>query len=149
MFKVIEELHRSLVSTKTRAFKDRGINNLGGFFEHFPTFSNARKQLQAPILMPLIDLSLAIISAINAVRRVGEIAIHLATVDYSFALDSTAKFFKEVFATAYYTLAALTDTLSSTLALATRTLVTAGLGVAKITGDLLDCCNPASNLKLI
>ncbi len=141
--------HRWLDKTVLTETRSSG-NYQKGFFSSFDSFSDAKSNLKALLVLPIDNLFSTLVYVSKALRNiiygVMNIVIGAATFNKK-ELQSGLGFFKtaglELVAAVYSAVSIITDTLAALLSLMTHSLFTLARGAGKAKDAILDSFTPS------
>ncbi|KTC66226.1 hypothetical protein Lade_0884 [Legionella adelaidensis] len=96
------------------------------FFSPYKSFHDFRKQLKAPIQMPVMNIAVALFHSLNAVLFAVNAFVDLVTLDFKQFKNKSISFGFNLLHGIYSVAHAIIDTIAATLSLLTRTLATGG-----------------------
>lgn len=122
-----------------------------GFFAHFDSFSEAKRNVKALVALPIVNLSLALHATLDTLLStifgVANIAIGALTFDLDELktgrrnLSDGAVYLKSAL---YFAASIITDTLTTLVRLVTHSLATVAFGASKI-GEAISGCFASSS----
>ncbi|KTC66227.1 hypothetical protein Lade_0885 [Legionella adelaidensis] len=110
-----------------------------GFFAPYRSFSDFRKQLKAPIQMPLLNIAVGLMTLVGAISDAASALLDLATLDFSQFKKNSGNFALGLLNTFLIAANAIIDTIIVTLGLLTRTLATGGKFIKDVGTGIASC----------
>lgn len=118
--------------------RDIRLNGLGGFFVPFNSLSDVRQEIRSTLLIPIVNLTLGLGTALFSLSKLAETAVNLVVIDLDHAANSNTAFLSALETSFCFAGSLLVDTLWSLMSLAVRTLSTVVAGIAAIAYGVAD-----------
>ncbi|HHF7343928.1 hypothetical protein [Legionella feeleii] len=106
------------------------LNTFSGFFAPFTSLSDMQQETRSTLLIPIVNLTMAVGSAVFSIGKLAETAANLAILDLNHAAESNNMFLAGIETSCCFVGSLLFDTLWSLVSLALRTVSTLVAGVA-------------------
>ncbi len=106
------------------------LNTFSGFFVPFNSLSDMQQEIRSTLLIPIVNLTMAVGSAVFSIGKLAETAANLAIMDLNHAVSSNNMFLAGIETSCCFVGSLLVDTLWSLVSLALRTVSTFVAGVA-------------------
>ena len=127
------------------------LNTFAGFFVPFNSLSDIQQEIRSTLLIPIVNLTMAVGSAVFSIGKLAETAANLAIIDLDHAAASNSMFLSGLETSVCFLGSLLVDTLWSLVSLALRTVSTLIAGVAAtvegvigVGKAVINCCTCSS-----